>query len=297
MPLIKYVSKRFGQHSLNLIETANEIIESYSAQGFSLTLRQLYYQFVATNALPNTEKSYSLLGNLISDARLAGMIDWNAIEDRTRFVRKNTHWNNPSEIVEACSQQYQTDKWAGQQFYVEVWIEKDALVGVIEPTCRALDVPCFSCRGYTSQTAMWDAAQRMTTHHLPIVFHLGDHDPSGLDMTRDIQDRLSLFATDAEVRRIALTIKQVRSYNPPPNPAKVSDSRAAKYIEEYGDESWELDALKPNVLVQLVEEYVCGVRQEKQWKSAIRREKKDRKRLKDAAAILRGDYAKTGGHP
>lgn len=260
MPRTCYVSKRFRDDTLDRIRAANRIIAEYQAQGFKLTLRQLYYQFVSRDWLPNTQRSYKQLGDTVNDGRLAGLIDWEAIEDRTRNMRCNSHWDSPGQIVRACAQQFQMDLWDGQDNYCEVWIEKDALVGVIERVCTELDVSFFACRGYTSQSEMWAAAQRIIEQEEAgretIIFHLGDHDPSGIDMTRDIQDRMRMFGSEVEVRRIALNMDQVEQYDPPPNPAKMTDARFESYEREFGTQSWELDALEPRVIVGLIEDHV-----------------------------------------
>jgi len=272
MPKICYIEKNFNQRSLELIDTANGIIEEYEAEGYDLTLRQLYYQFVARDIIPNKDTEYKRLGSIISDARLAGLVDWTAITDRTRYVRTCSHWDTPAEIIESAASSYAIDKWDGQQERCEVWIEKDALIGVIERTCQRLDVPCFSCRGYVSQSEMWVAAMRLkrwTKRGVGVtIFHLGDHDPSGIDMTRDIQDRVQLLAgtTDIRIERIALNMDQIEEYGPPPNPAKVTDSRAGTYIAEHGNESWELDSLDPKVLDSTVEEAVGTVMNKALWK-------------------------------
>jgi hypothetical protein len=272
MPKIKYQEFNFRPATLALIKTANQIIAEYQRQGFDLTLRQLYYQFVSRDIIPNTLKSYKNLGSVINDARLAGMIDWETIVDRTRELRTLSHWNDPSEIVAACGRQFNIDRWKGQPFRPEVWIEKDALVGVFERICRELDVPLFSCRGYTSQSEMWVAAQRLIRYRslgnvtpkgdrqIPVILHFGDHDPSGKDMSRDIVDRLQLFTGERlKFERLALNMDQVEQYGPPPNPAKITDSRADAYIAEYGAESWELDALEPSVLAALVRDAIDGI--------------------------------------
>jgi hypothetical protein len=144
MPKICYVSKNFSPDSLGIIETANHIVEEYAQQGFVLTLRQLYYQFVARDIIPNTQQSYKRLGSIVNDARLAGLIDWEYITDRTRNLQKNSHWSKPGDIIDSAALTYRVDLWEGQKRRVEVWIEKDALVGVIEGVCRELDVPFFS---------------------------------------------------------------------------------------------------------------------------------------------------------
>lgn len=258
MPKIAYISKNFSESHLEIIVQANEIIEEYAAQGFSLTLRQLYYQFVARDMIRNMQTEYKRLGSIINDGRLAGLIDWDSIEDRTRNLEKNSSWTGPQDIIESVAASYHIDLWKGQDYRPEVWIEKEALMGVIEPICQALDVPYFACRGYTSQSEQWRASLRhrkyLEAGQRPVVFHLGDHDPSGIDMTRDNQHRLfDVFRANVEVRRLALNMDQVEAHSPPPNPAKITDSRFESYSRQYGDESWELDALEPRMIADLIE--------------------------------------------
>lgn len=294
MPKICYTQREFRSESLATIDRANEIIDDYAAQGFDLTLRQLYYQFVSRGLIPNRDTEYKKLGSVINDARLAGLIDWDRIQDRTRNVRSLGHWNSPGDIIESALRSYHVNYWEGQDYRPEVWIEKDALVGVIEPACTDLDVPYFSCRGYTSQSEMWGAAQRLRTYtragQIPIILHLGDHDPSGIDMTRDITDRLALFMSGGayydpskigkiekyedpiEVERLALNMDQVTQYDPPPNPAKITDSRAVGYIRIHGNESWELDALEPTVIDTLIRDAIDQYRDRNKWDLVVERE-------------------------
>jgi hypothetical protein len=284
MPKICYRPKKFSADRVDKIAKANTIIAEYAAQGFELTLRQLYYQFVSRDFIANNMREYKNLGDIINDARLAGLVDWEAIVDRTRNLQSLAHWEQPSDIIDACARQFRIDKWATQPNRVECWIEKDALVGVIEGVCKELDIAYFSCRGYTSQSEMWSAAMRLKRYREgdqePIVLHLGDHDPSGKDMTRDITDRLSEFSgSPVEIRRLALNMSQVEQYNPPPNPAKITDSRAEGYIAEFGDESWELDALEPAVIAALIRDAVASLRDEALWKTASDKEAVQRDQL------------------
>lgn len=283
MPLICYVPKSFRPDTKTRIDQTNEIIAEYQAQGFKLTLRQLYYQFVSRDLIANTVQSYKSLGDVVNDGRLAGLIDWDAIEDRTRNLRSSPHWSSPRSIVRACADQFAVDLWDKQENYVEVWIEKDALVGVIEGICTDLDVPYFACRGYTSQSEMWGAAQRLIEREKAgkktTIIHLGDHDPSGIDMTRDIQDRLELFGSTAVIHRIALVFEQIEQYNPPPNPAKTTDARYQSYADRFGEESWELDALEPSVIVDLIREAVQDRINWDAWEEALRRQKTGRDQL------------------
>lgn len=288
MPKICYVPKKFRAESMAKIDQANEIIAEYDELGIKLNLRSLYYQFVARGYIPNNDKSYDSLGATISDARLAGLIDWNAIEDQTRNLRQNSHWDSPEDIIDACAASFRIDRWGNQKYRPEVWIEKDAAIGSIQNVCVSLDVPFFSCRGYTSQSEMWIAGQRMRRWikggQTPVIFHIGDHDPSGIDMSRDIQDRLELFiGRPIDFRRIALNMDQIREYNPPPNPAKLSDSRATDYIDRFGDESWELDALNPTKLVSLIEEGVDTILDKKKWDVSDEEETTGKEQLQTVA--------------
>lgn len=283
MPKIQYREINFRGKSLELISLVNEVINEYKGQGYELTLRQAYYQLVARGYIPNNERSYKNIGNLINDGRLAGLIDWHAITDRTRNLRSNSHWDEPSEVIESAKYSYLLDKWEGQPNYVEVWVEKDALVDIVGQACYPIDTPYFSCRGYTSQSEMWSAAQRFIRQNRYrencFIIHLGDHDPSGIDMTRDIQERLWLFGADVEVKRVALTMKQINTYNPPPNPAKITDSRCSKYMEQFGDESWELDALEPQMLNELITNEVTALRDDEIYQQVCNREAEEKEEL------------------
>ncbi len=291
MPKICYDTEALRRLQKNagrmaIIQKANEIIANYQGQGYDLTLRQLYYQFVARDILPNKQSEYKKLGDVLLEGRMAGLIDWSAIVDRTRNLKSLPHWESPSDIVQACSTQFRVDLWEGQPFRVEVWIEKDALVGVIERVCQRFDVPFFSCRGYTSVSEIWGAAQRLKKYRrgtkkgqTPVILHFGDHDPSGIDMTRDITDRMATFGMPLEVRRLALNFDQVQEYNPPPNFAKETDSRHAGYLQRFGDESWELDALEPSVLEALIQEEVEGLIEPKAWATQKARQREARAEL------------------
>ncbi len=261
MPKIAYITQRFSRASKRIINQANAILKEYSRQGYTLTLRQLYYQFITRNVFANTEANYKRLGKIVSDGRLAGLIDWAHVIDRTRFLRALPHWSCPEHIIQSAAESYHIDLWQGQKYRPEIWIEKDALVDIACKAGDPLDVPVFSCRGYPSQSEMWQAAQRLlatqNSGQYPVILHFGDHDPSGTDMSRDITDRLILFGVDVIFERIALNMDQIEEFHPPPNFAKSSDSRYNAYCNEYGNESWELDAIEPRTLTQLM---TCAIR-------------------------------------
>lgn len=283
MPLICYTPKTFRGAAAERIEQANAIVADYATQGLTLTLRQLYYRLVASDVIPNNFRSYKNLQRIINDARLAGLIDWNAIEDRTRNLDSPSSWEGPAVIISAAASSYRRNLWFDQEYYVEVWVEKDALLGVIQKACREHRLPFFSCRGYTSQSEVWTAAMRLRATGKPcVVLHLGDHDPSGVDMTRDIEDRFHLFgAKHAEVRRLALNMDQIHELNPPPNPVKFTDSRASDYESKFGQSSWELDALEPNYIIKLIHDEVATLIDSDKWSNRLNLERDERSQLRD----------------
>jgi hypothetical protein len=285
MPHICYREIKFSAGSEAIIIVAEKICREYMAQGYTLTLRQLYYQFVARDIVPNSQREYDRIGSIVNDARLAGRLDWHAIEDRTRNLEQLSTWDSPKDILEATAQQFRYDWWDSQPVRIEIWVEKEALVGVIERVANRYRLPHFACRGYTSQSEIWRAGRRYIEHNergQPVkVLHLGDHDPSGIDMTRDNAERLALFSEngDVEVERLALNADKVARYNPPPNPAKIKDSRAAGYIRKFGNQSWELDALDPAVIDGLISTHVEMYIDHDNWERAKEREAQARKRI------------------
>lgn len=328
-----FKQKRFSPESQSVLDASVRIIERYQDAGYTLSLRQLYYQLVSANIVPNTEKSYKRVGDIIADARMAGLADWDMIEDRGRVLVKVPHWDKPGEIIKSAAAAYRIDKWATQPSYCEVMVEKQALEGVLEPVCRELDIPFTANKGYSSVTMMYYAGRRLAKEFLnraakliqipsdliddrplkfiqylekygfvdncaeltdkgrslglqPItVFYLGDHDPSGIDMTRDVQDRLRTFSdfSPIVVKRLALNMNQIEELQPPENPAKMSDSRAADYVSKFGESSWELDAVEPAAMATMVREAVLEIRDEESWEKALVREEKERGILKDMA--------------
>lgn len=284
----RFIHKDFKVESLEKIETANDIISDYNSQGYTLTLRQLYYQFVSKDLIPNSDREYKKLGNVISDARMAGLIDWSAIEDRGRSMSSWLVNEDFQDILYDTQYRFAADFWQDQDRYIEVWVEKDALSSVVERAVRPLRVGYMACKGYLSASEAYKSAKRMEQARErgkePLVIHLGDHDPSGIDMTRDNGDRLALMSGGhVEVARIALNRDQIEQYNPPPNPAKITDSRAADYIAQHGRTSWELDALEPSVLVDLIKWEIEQHVDPEAWQDAKEREAEGKAKLKKLA--------------
>ena len=236
-----------------LLEQLDGIISEYIAKRMTLSVRQAYYQCVTRQYIQNKPSEYQRICNVIKEGRLGGQLDWDGIEDRTRNIRQNSHWDSPEEIIEVAAQSYHIDLRATQPFYIEAWCEKDSLISILEPVCYELDVPCFSCRGFSSVSELREAAIRFTQQDKPgIILYAGDHDPSGLHIPVKIQEYLNLFGAEVELRRIGLTLAQVKKFNLPPNTAKEKDKNYKSYVATTGlKQSWELDALQPEELADL----------------------------------------------
>lgn len=274
-----------GEAKALLTEIAG-IVRTYAAQGLRLTLRQLYYQLVSRDRIPNEEKSYKKIGTIVSRARQGGLLDWDAIEDRVRTPQVPPEFDDLEQLVNAAINSYRLPRLRGQMTYVELWVEKDALAGILAPIARRYHIVLMVNRGYSSTSAMKESAERIASAHDKYgcqsahILYLGDLDPSGEDMVRDIEERLNMYCNTGQVvdvdailrgeedfasyefgtpysvtvEKLALTMEQVDEYDPPPNPAKLSDSRSPAFVERYGHSSWEVDALPPTILRDLIEE-------------------------------------------
>lgn len=304
----KYENTNFREAALRLIATCEAVLNEYISAGYTITVRTLYYQLVSRNVIPNQERSYKNLTGLINDARLAGLLDWDVIEDRGRRPVVRPRWGDGSHFIRSVAPQYHTDMWAEQANRVFVVVEKDALAGVLEATCREYDVPLLAAKGYPSVSSVRDLVHEEIFPYIyegwrnrenpgkprkpaqRIVFlHMGDHDPSGLDMSRDLERRLRLFSEDAfrlVFQRIALNMDQIEEQQPPPNPAKVTDSRFEGYQREYGSESWELDALPPDYLNDLLSGHIAEWVDETLWGQKRQIIESTRGKLIDLAATF-----------
>lgn len=312
-----------------MIERINQVIAEYDDQ--RLSVRQIYYRFVTYNWISNTKENYKVFAKLLTTARYAGLVDWDAVEDRLREADIPRSWGSVDQIINAAIDQFHLPWWADQPAHVELWTEKDALSGMLSPIANRWRIPFAINRGYSSSSAMKAAADRILRAQEAsiavscgvcqrllygrnavngslgycrcgskarpqawacsnngrgdfkpaIILYFGDHDPSGNDMERDIDERLQEFGvSNLRVRKLALTRDQIDEYNLPPNPAKISDSRARRYIEDHGDESWELDALPPPVLVEVAEQGIRSIVDMRRLKATIAREDAERERVR-----------------
>lgn len=269
---------RLSKANRIMLERINTILEEYRNDGYVLTLRQLYYQLVSKDIIPNNDREYAKLSNILKKGRMAGIVDWSAIEDRVR-VPKLPYWvRDVQHAIQDTIEQYRVNRMQGQQRNIEIWVEKDALSNVLFRVTSKYHIRLMVNRGYSSISAMYDAHRRLRSGD--VILYFGDHDPSGKDMVRDIRERMEEFGREIDVRPVALTMEQIRRFNPPPNPAKITDPRAKWYIREYGRTSWELDALPPRELIRLAEEAVEELIDLDQYNRCLDREQRDIEELR-----------------
>ncbi len=343
---------RLNNNNKALLNVINKIIEEYRMQGYRLTLRQLYYQLVSRDIIANAKKEYAKLSTLLTKGRMAGVVDWDAIEDRGRRPYIPYSVRNVEHAVQDTINQYRLNRQKGQKIYIELWVEKDALSGVLKRITEKYHIKLIVNKGYSSTSAMYGAYERVKDKILDkkkvVILYLGDHDPSGLDMIRDIRDRTKnfignsedvqemwddkryvidgdelvrleqelredyywenedyfsyeveddegilqkdmdfpkcyahyIFDNNIEVRPIGLTMEQIKEFNPPANPAKITDPRAKWYVKKFGAVSWEVDALNPDTLHKLVRENVEGMIDMDLFNEQLAQEEVDKEKLR-----------------
>ncbi|RKX50906.1 MAG: hypothetical protein DRP25_04960 [Thermotoga sp.] len=261
-------------HTLKLITAVKKILEEYDRQyHIKLTVRQLYYQLVTRGVIENSPKAYKNFDDHLSQARALGIIDWRYFEDRGRTFERprkplvDITKITPQEEIKSKLEyvtsfrehHYGIPKWYRQPNYVEVWVEKDALAGFLSKvTGEELGVPLVVSRGYTSVTFKFEARERFERARAegktPYLLYFGDLDPSGENICEVLEKELGDIAI---VKRVALLPHHVYEYDLPPCPVKRTDSRAKRYIRKHRTfDAWELDALPPLVLIELVRESV-----------------------------------------
>jgi len=272
---------RLSKFNVDRLKMINKIIDEYRSQGYTLTLRQLYYQLVSRGIILNKSEEYAKLSVILVRGRMAGIIDWESIEDRIRVPKIPYYVHNVPDAFDDMIRSYRLDRLKDQDVYIEVWVEKDALSGVLSRVTDEYHIRLMVNRGYSSATAMYDAAKRfiLNSGKSGHILYLGDHDPSGMDMVRDIRERIKEFGADVNIHHIALTDEQIKKYNPPPNPAKIKDPRAKAYIAKYGRTSWEVDALKPEILNTLLKTQIDLLIDHKKYNNMVNQEKLDKEEM------------------
>lgn len=299
-----YEPKRFTKEHTALIERINAIIQPYEARGQRVSVRQIYYQLVQMNIIRNRATEYQRMVGIMTDARMAGVMSWTAFEDRNRSLKGINSVDGPPQAIARMMRRYALDLWANQDWRPEVWIEKRSLEGTISDICNKLRVDFFATGGYSSVTETWAAGQRFLNYihkgQRPIIFYLGDHDPSGIDMTRHVRETVSTFVGQpVYVQRIALNKDQIEEGGYPHNPAKLSDSRAGvradgsiipgSYVDLHGYESWELDVFTPDEMEDIIAKSILPIRDQARWDEMVAEETQDKRVMEDIMKQHFGD--------
>jgi hypothetical protein len=262
----------------------NQIIEVVAAQR-PMTVRQVFYRLVSRSdsLIAKTEREYKgTVARLLVKLRRAGEIPYEWISDNTRWMRKPTTHRSASAALERFAQAYRRDLWAEQPVYVEVWIEKDAIAGVLMDVTREWDVPLMVSRGFSSESFLYHAAEKIKAERKPAhLYYFGDHDPSGRAIDPAIERGLRRLAPDADItfERVAVTESQIRTLHLPTRPTKKSDSRA----KSFRGRSVEVDAIEPDTLREICRDCITRHLDRAVYERVLEEERLERETLRDYA--------------
>lgn len=315
-----------------VLEHANEIAEEFAREGMDITLRQLYYQFVARGLCLSGQKAYKRIGDVVTEARYTGEFPLELLVDRGRDIHMGDYTRCDTDVNQALEDSggiiravphltLNVDRWYGQPVFVSVWVEKQALEGVFSSVCTELGVSWFACKGYPSVSALWQWLKRahevtngkperrrfrwpggatVTERHMglakrAVVLYFGDHDPDGWEIPRsaerNIRSLMELRNIDLDLtfKRVGLNMNQIMQYNPPPFEAKITSARYRGYVNEHNtNDAWELDALNPRVLRDLIRKEVGAHFDQRIYEANIAAVEYTREEMRDFMA--RGEF-------
>jgi hypothetical protein len=237
------------------MEERLEAITAIVADIQPCTVRQCFYQCVVRGLIEKTEQAYEQTQRALVRLRRADRIPYRAIADGTRWQIKPTTFSSLEAALKRTAQTYRRSLWDEANAYLEIWLEKDALAGVVHPVTNLYDVPLMVARGFSSLSFLAKSAEDIEAAERPaFILNLGDHDPSGRAAGDHIERTLRELAPSAEIHfeRLAVTVEQIRRASLPTRPTKHSDSRATKFEAEFGQGSVELDAIHPDLLRAIV---------------------------------------------
>ncbi len=307
--------RTFRPETQPLLDAILQEVEKFEGMGLAVTGRQLYYRIRdrlpgivaacrAARASTSTyawetpgDALYDKVCVLVMQGRDYGLIDWTSIIDDGRDPELPHFWGSGADVLRAAWSGFRLDRWENQEHYVEVWTEKDSHVALMRQAVAGLYVPIQMCKGYGSSTALHDAAERFIErdNQQGVIIYAGDHDASGMDIDRDIEDRLAFYdAYEVDVQRVALTFDQARQAKLSPERLKkrtrkdgrvvYADTRGQGYFDRFKtDETWELDALDPAELQRLVRSAVESYIDPNAWAETEEREKAEREKLRKTA--------------
>jgi hypothetical protein len=265
------MAKAEWQATTRFIEQALEVLEREEP----MTIRQLFYRLVSARVIENTLSGYRRVSWTLTKIRKDGRCPFDWIVDRSRPEYTPSVWEDAKEYLTMCKVGYRKDYWHDQPKYVEVWVEKDAIVGAIEPVTDELGVPIRVGRGFLSTTRVAEIAKMLARvgkgKH---IFYLGDHDPSGQCIEQEVKGRiLSLGSKPFKLVRLAIHPEDITKFDLPPLRVKDSDSRTAKFTAKYGSECVELDALPPAELRRRLRAAIEALLDVEKWDRAALVEK------------------------
>ena len=235
------------------MEARAEALIEIVAMSAPCTVRQVFYQATVRGLVEKSETGYAKVQRQLVDLRREGRISYSSIADNTRWQRKPITYDSLTEAVERTAATYRRAVWSDLDLYAEVWLEKDALAGVLMPVTARYDIPLMVSRGYASLSYLHEAASYMSELAKPVVIlHFGDHDPSGRDAADKIEHTLREFAPEIDIEfcRLAVTPEQIETWRLPSWPTKTTDTRSKTWE---GGDSVELDAIEANLLRHLCE--------------------------------------------
>ena len=255
-----YASSQLKRHRAtgDEMEQRRRDVKAIVAGIASCTVRQCFYQASVRGIVEKTEAGYGKVQRMLAEMRRAGDIGYGDIVDNTRWMRKPRTFDSLQAALDHTARFYRRSLWPDADCYVEVWLEKDALSGVIMPITAKYDVPLMVARGYASLSFLASAAECIAEQQRPTyIYHLGDFDPSGVNAGEKIEQTLRELASDAEIhfKRLAVNPEQIKKWRLPSRPTKTTDSRAKKFGRA---ESVELDAIHPDRLREIVEKAILS---------------------------------------
>lgn len=263
---------------------------AYAREHHPVTVRQLFYAMTVQGHAPKTENGYDLVGRELVKMRERHALPFHWIADNTRWQRKPLTHAGLEEMLEYTARTYRRSLWLDAPVHVEVWLEKDALAGVLVEETARYDVPLMVTRGYPSLTFLHSAALSMAEQGRPVhIYYFGDHDPSGVDIPRKVEEGLKRYAPDTAIHfeRVAVNHAQIQEWALPSRPTKTTDSRA----KAFRGESVEVDAIPPLQLRALTRGCIERHLDQRRLSELQRVEMQERQQLMDIAAVLRGGQA------
>ncbi len=246
--------KRQRATKAEMLERRAQLLAIVS-EGRPMTVRQVFYQATVHGIVEKAETGYNKVQTLLADMRRDGELPYHWLADSTRWMRKPKSHNSVEEALQETARFYRRSLWRDAVSYAEVWLEKDALSGVVFPVTSMYDVPLMVARGFASLSFLYESAEAIKEMRRPtFIYHLGDYDPSGVAAAHKIEQTLREFAPDAEIyfERLAVLPSQIHEWDLPTRPTKTTDSRA----KNFGDISVELDAIEPGQLRAIVEQAI-----------------------------------------